>query len=91
MSHLFISKVDTTLLSLYRGAKNGEMIGIIVENKLINGLEINLEHVIIIFNHGFSVFNFCCGPRWILMPSASCRALILTSGHNKRLTPQTCE
>ena len=28
----------------------------VVKNKLVNGLEINLECVIITFNHGFSVF-----------------------------------
>ena len=38
-------------------------IGIIVENKFINGLEINLECVIITFNHRFSVFNVCCSPK----------------------------
>ena len=48
--------------SQYRSEKDGENIGIIVENKLINGLEINLEGVIITFNHGVSVFNVCCGP-----------------------------
>ena len=37
--------------SLYRSEKDGENIGIIVENKYINGLEINLECVIITFNH----------------------------------------
>ena len=41
--------------SLYRSEKYVENIGIIVENKLINGLEINLEFVIITFNHGFLV------------------------------------
>ena len=41
------------VLSLYRSEKNGENIGIIVENKLINRLEINLEFVIITFNYGF--------------------------------------
>ena len=44
------------MLSLYRDAKDGEIIGIIVENKHINGLGINLECVIITFNHGCSVF-----------------------------------
>ena len=42
----------------------------------MNGLEINLARVIITFNHKFLVFNVGCGPRLILMPSASCRALI---------------
>ena len=40
MSHTFISTAVTTMLSLYRDVKDGE---IIVENKHINGLEINLE------------------------------------------------
>ena len=35
----FISMVDITMLSLYSGAKEGEIIGIIVENELINGPE----------------------------------------------------
>ena len=56
--------------SLYWSEKDGENIGIIVENKLINRLEINLECVIITFNHGFSVFNVWCGPRSIFMLSA---------------------
>ena len=43
--------------SLYRDEKDGENIGIIVENTNINGREINLEWVIITFNHRFSVFN----------------------------------
>ena len=43
--------------SLYRSEKDGGNIGIIVENKLINGLEMNLEDVIITFNHRFSVFK----------------------------------
>ena len=32
-------------------------IGIIVNNKLVNGLEIKLDRAIITFNHGFLVFN----------------------------------
>ena len=52
--------------------------------KHINGVEINLKCVIITINHGFSVFNVCCGPRPTLMPSASHHALISTSGRNKR-------
>ena len=32
-------------------------------NKHENGLEINLECVIITFNHGFSVFNVLLRPR----------------------------
>ena len=69
--------------SLYRSEKDGENVGIIVENKHLNGLEINLECVIITFNHRFPVFNFCCGPKPILMPSASRQALVSTSGHNR--------
>ena len=53
--------VDLLVSSQYRSEKDGDNIGIIVENKHINGLEINLECVIITFNHGFSVFNVCCG------------------------------
>ena len=78
--------VDLPVSSQYRSEKDGENIGITVENKHINGLEINLECycVIITFSHGFSVFKICCGPRSILMPFASCRALISTPGRNKR-------
>ena len=47
--HAFISKVDLPVSSLYRSENDGENIRIIVENKLINGLEINLECVIITF------------------------------------------
>ena len=56
-------KVDLPVLSQYRSKNDGDNIGIIVENKDINGLEINLECVIITFNHKFSMFNICCGPR----------------------------
>ena len=56
----------------------------IVKNRLVNGLEINLECVIITFNHGFSVFNVGSGPRSILMPSSSRQASISTSGRNQR-------
>ena len=76
MSHAFISTVVTTMSSLYRIAKDGE---IIVENKHINGLAINLESVIITFNHRFSVCNVCCGPPSILMPSISRLASLSTS------------
>ena len=69
MSHVFISKVDITMSFLHRGAKDGGIVGIIVENEHINGLQIT-------FNYGFSVFNVCCGPRSILTPSTSRR-----SGH----------
>ena len=81
MSHAFISTVVTTMSSLYTVAKDGETI---VENKHLNGLEINLEHAIITFNHRFSVCNVCCDPPSILMPSASRLALLSTSGRNKR-------
>ena len=43
MSQAFISTVDTTMLSLNRGTKDGEIIGIISENKHIDSLDINLE------------------------------------------------
>ena len=33
MSHMFISTVGTTMSSLYRDSKDGEILGIIVENK----------------------------------------------------------
>ena len=50
-------------MRLYSGSKSGEMFGIIVENKHINGLETNLERIIITtLTYGFSVFNVCCGP-----------------------------
>ena len=84
MSDALISMVDTTMLSLYWGTKDGEIIGIIVENKHINGLEVNLECVIIAFNHWCSMLNVCCGSHLILMPSASREVLISTSGRNKR-------
>ena len=46
--------VDTTM----SGLKDGEIIGIKITNEnKHNGLEINLECVIITFNHGFSVFK----------------------------------
>ena len=86
MSHAFISTVDITMSSLYRGEIHGENLGLFGENKHINGLEINLECVIITFKHGSSVFNVCPGPLAISMPFASRRALISTSG--KRLTFQ---
>ena len=71
MPHTFNSMTGTKVKSLYRYAKDG---GIIVENKHVNELEINLERVIIIFKHRFSVVNVCCAPRSILMPT----------GRNKR-------
>ena len=74
------TRLSQWLISLYRDVKDGEIIGIIVENKHINGLEINLGCVIITFNYWFSVFNVCCGLRSILMTSALHRALISTSG-----------
>ena len=48
---MFISTADTTMSSLFRDKKNGENIGIISENKPINGLVINLGCVITTFNH----------------------------------------
>ena len=42
MKHPFILVVDTAMSSLYGDEKNGENFGIIVENKHINGLDINL-------------------------------------------------
>ena len=79
---MFISTAAFPVSFLYRGENDGEIIKIL-KNKYMNGLEINLECVIISFNHRFSAFNICCSPRSILMPSASRRALISTSGHNK--------
>ena len=38
---MFISMADLPVSSLYRNEKDGEHIGKIVENKHINGLEIN--------------------------------------------------
>ena len=67
MSRAFISTLDTALSAKYRDEKNGENNGLIEHT---NGTEINLEYVIIAFNHRFSVFNVCCGPRSILMPDA---------------------
>ena len=52
--YVFISKVDLPVSSQYRSEKDEENFGIIVANKLINGLKIDLECVII-FNHGFLV------------------------------------
>ena len=46
MSRLF-QLLITTVPSLYKGAKDGEITGIIVENKHINRLEIDLECVIV--------------------------------------------
>ena len=34
-------------------------------------------------NHGFSVFNVCCGPRSIFMLDAKQRALISIEGRNQ--------
>ena len=88
---LLFPMVDTTMSSLYKDKKDGENIGITDKNKHRNGLELNLECVIITFNHGVSLFNICCGPWSILMPSTLRRTLILTSGCNKHLTPQIHE
>ena len=54
--------------SSYKSDNDGDNTGTIVENKHINGLEINLNCVIILFNNGFSVFKVYCSPRSILMP-----------------------
>ena len=78
MSHAFISMAVTKMSSRYRDGKNGEITEINVENKNINGLETNLECVILTFNHKWSVLNVCCGPQ-----SGKRRALISTSGRNK--------
>ena len=80
-------QVDLPVLSQYRSEKDGENIGIIDENKLINGLEINLECVIIIFSHRILVFKRFLHPS--INIGASCPALISTSGCNKGYTPQT--
>ena len=59
MSHTFISTAVTTTVSLCRDTKNGETIGIIVENKRRNGLEINLECVILYHSTtGFRCLTF---------------------------------
>ena len=81
--HLFISIADLPVSSLHWSEKDGDNIRMIVVNKHINGLEINLEYVMIIFNHRFSVFNVSCGPWSIFMVSALRQALKSTSGHNK--------
>ena len=39
-------KADLPVSSLYRSEKDGENIGILVENKHINGLEVNLACII---------------------------------------------
>ena len=75
VSHAFIP----TMLFLYRGEKD---VGIIFENKHINGLKINCECVIITFNHRFSVLNIYCSPCSMLMP------LCFESGINIDLGPQ---
>ena len=67
-----------------RSEIDGENIIIVVENKHINGLEINFECVIIIFNRRFSAFDVCCSPQSVLIHSNLHWALISTSGCNKR-------
>ena len=54
--HALVSTADLPVSSLYRSQKDGEIIGIVIENKHINRLEINSECVIITYNHWFSVF-----------------------------------
>ena len=66
--YMFISVADLPVFSLYRREKDAENIGIIVINKHVNGLEVNLECVIITFSRWFSVFNVSCIPWLILMP-----------------------
>ena len=79
MTHVYFNAWYNNVVSI-QGSERWkiDLIGLIVQNKHINGLEINLQWVIITFNNGFSVFNVCCGPRSILMSLASCRALIST-------------
>ena len=67
MLHVFISMVDTTNFTLYRGENDGEIVGITVENYHINGLEINLEHVIT-FNHSFRCLTFVAALSRYLCP-----------------------
>ena len=59
-----------------RDEKDGEITGVIVE-KHINGLEINLECVIISFSHGFQ-----------LRPLVDINALRFVSGINIDIRPQ---
>ena len=47
-SHAFISTAVTTMSSLYRNAKDGEIIGVFVENKQMNGREKKLIECVII-------------------------------------------
>ena len=49
----------------------GENIGIIVENKQCTRNKI--KSVVITVNHGFPVFNVCCGPRSVLMLTSDLR------------------
>ena len=55
---MFISRAYSLTLLLNRGEKDGENLGITVENKHLNGLQINLACVIITFNNRFSVLTF---------------------------------
>ena len=41
---MFIANVDLPVSTQYRSEKDGKNIGIIVENKLVNVLEINLDY-----------------------------------------------
>ena len=51
-------------------------------NKHINGLEINLESIMVKFNHRFEAFNICCSSMSILMPSVNINGLHFASGIN---------
>ena len=80
VSYVFISNLNMS--SLFRGTKDREIIGIIVENKHINGHKINLECVIITLNHGFLVFNV------LLWPTVDINAVRFASGINIDRGPQ---
>ena len=82
---MFISIADLPIfVAISEGERLSKCWNVVKKKMLVNGLEINLECVIITFNHRFLVFNAGCGPLSILMPSTSRRALISTSGRNQR-------
>ena len=56
--HVFIS-IAVLPVFMVRKGKDGENVGIIVKNKHVNGLEINLDCVLTTFTHRFSMFNIC--------------------------------
>ena len=62
---MFISIADLPVFIAIQEGNRLRKYWNIVKNKLVNGLEINLECVIITFSHGLSVFNIGCGPRSI--------------------------